>query len=326
MKLDEKIKTFIKSLNSNAPLNSCGKTLNGININGYKYPYKPLLILSICNCIEDVNKLFNNKIFINDKSPITKMYYDYLMNSEIMYEYLKTHNSKENWFLVFNNKVAKQVVSNLFEQPIKKLNSNGFWYFDRKEKWIMIKYEGSEQDKINLKNLLIIESYKTLKKCIPDFKDLSQKEFENYNNFWYQQMMVNELNLDEKVKTRKFQHIFRRVIFQRDNRCKICCLETPELLEAAHIKPFSKCTNDNERYSSDNGILLCKNHHKLFDEGYFTFTKDWKVVISNEYKENYEVDNNLLFKTFERCYEKELFNFPNNNEYTEFHNKYIYKN
>lgn len=116
------------------------------------------------------------------------------------------------------------------------------------------------------------------------------------------------------------------MIFQRDCKCKICCLETPELLEAAHIKAYSHCDNDNDRYSADNGILLCENHHKLFNQGYFTFTDEWNVKISDEFKNNYEIDCDLLFKTFERCYEKELSCYPNSNIYTSYHNKNIYKN
>lgn len=91
----------------------------------------------------DDDLLFDNKIYINESSPITKTYYDYLMNSDIMYEYLKTHNTKENWYLIFNNKVAKQVVFNLFDQPIPKLDSEGFWSYDKKEKWVMFSFDGS---------------------------------------------------------------------------------------------------------------------------------------------------------------------------------------
>jgi len=49
-------------------------------------------------------------------------------------------------------------------------------------------------------------------------------------------------------------------------RCAFCGVSIEELLEACHIKPWNEC-DDTERKDIKNIILLCRNHHKLFDSG-----------------------------------------------------------
>ena len=48
-------------------------------------------------------------------------------------------------------------------------------------------------------------------------------------------------------------------------RCAFCNLAAPEVLEAAHILPWADCQTDDERGDVANGLLLCANHHRLFD-------------------------------------------------------------
>ena len=56
------------------------------------------------------------------------------------------------------------------------------------------------------------------------------------------------------------------------------------VLEAAHIKPFALSGPT----STNNGLLLRSDLHKLFDLGYLTVTKDSHVEISKRIKEEYE--------------------------------------
>jgi putative restriction endonuclease len=77
------------------------------------------------------------------------------------------------------------------------------------------------------------------------------------------------------------QRIFRRVLLKTySGKCCICGLSIEELLEAAHIKPYQECTAD-EKISVNNGLLLCANHHKLFDNEILKISKEYKIMINN---------------------------------------------
>lgn len=59
--------------------------------------------------------------------------------------------------------------------------------------------------------------------------------------------------------------------------CWLCGRQVNELLEAAHIIPFSK----EGSFERDNGMLLCRNHHSLFDNNYFLIRTNGRVYINN---------------------------------------------
>ena len=72
-----------------------------------------------------------------------------------------------------------------------------------------------------------------------------------------------------------------------DYKCAFCGLSFIEALEAAHIVPWSKASSK-ERMSPNNGILLCANHHKLFDSGWVEISDDYKIKhIDENYQENH---------------------------------------
>lgn len=52
--------------------------------------------------------------------------------------------------------------------------------------------------------------------------------------------------------------------------CAVCGLSVKEALEAAHLRPKSKSGSDDPR----NGLLLCRNHHRMFDSFLFGIEPD----------------------------------------------------
>ncbi|MBA3074508.1 MAG: HNH endonuclease [Anaerolineae bacterium] len=69
-----------------------------------------------------------------------------------------------------------------------------------------------------------------------------------------------------------------------DRRCAVTSERTLPALEAAHIKPFA----ENGPLSVNNGVLLRRDLHALFDRGYLTITPEFKFEVSRKIKEEFE--------------------------------------
>jgi len=86
-------------------------------------------------------------------------------------------------------------------------------------------------------------------------------------------------------KVRLGQGAFRVLVTDAyTRRCSITGEKTLPVLEAAHIKPYSK----SGPHFISNGLLLRSDLHKLFDAGYITITKDYKVEVSKKIKEEFQ--------------------------------------
>jgi putative restriction endonuclease len=83
-----------------------------------------------------------------------------------------------------------------------------------------------------------------------------------------------------EVVQRRGQAIFKKKLLEDSAKCAICGIDESSLLIASHIKPW-KYSSDFERLDKYNGLLLCPNHDKLFDQGLITFTDEGSVIISS---------------------------------------------
>jgi putative restriction endonuclease len=89
---------------------------------------------------------------------------------------------------------------------------------------------------------------------------------------------------EQIIKPRIGQGAFKVLItdaYQR--RCAITGEKTLPVLEAAHIKPY----NLDGPHAINNGLLLRRDFHALFDRGYITIDKDLTVEVSHRIKEDF---------------------------------------
>ena len=92
------------------------------------------------------------------------------------------------------------------------------------------------------------------------------------------------------VRRRLHQQAFReRVLAAYRERCALCRLRHPELLDASHIVPDSEPGGE-PRVS--NGLSLCKLHHAAFDGYFLTVDPDYRIVVSQKLLE--EEDGPML--------------------------------
>ena len=82
------------------------------------------------------------------------------------------------------------------------------------------------------------------------------------------------------VQSRIGQGVFRQSLFDKyDGKCLITGIDHPKLLVASHIKPWA-VSNNHERLSAENGLLLSATYDRLFDSGLITFGKDGTLFYS----------------------------------------------
>lgn len=87
----------------------------------------------------------------------------------------------------------------------------------------------------------------------------------------------------ERSETKTLQAFYKDTLFHEFNhRCPICGIDLPHMLIASHIKPFRECAHIYEAIDHHNGLLLCRNHDYLFDQGYISFSACGSLMISKE--------------------------------------------
>ncbi|MEQ9437919.1 MAG: HNH endonuclease [Cyclobacteriaceae bacterium] len=119
---------------------------------------------------------------------------------------------------------------------------------------------------------------------LPYQSEKLRAEFENIPIEQLSQIEENELPVEGKVreqtvKVRVNQSFFRSTILAAyNNTCCITGLQTPELLIAGHIRPWS--IDKKNRVNPRNGIAINALHDKAFENGLLTITPEYIIKIS----------------------------------------------
>lgn len=123
-----------------------------------------------------------------------------------------------------------------------------------------------------------LKQYRMFRKTLPD-NYVSENEIE-------QSILVyGDVKPTERsalVKSRVGQGVFRGSLLTKyNNTCIVTGISCPKLLIASHIKPWA-VSNNEERLSVENGLLLSPTYDRLFDYGLITFTNDGKIIASSQ--------------------------------------------
>jgi putative restriction endonuclease len=124
-------------------------------------------------------------------------------------------------------------------------------------------------------------------------------------------------------KQRIYQDFFRRsVLSSHNNRCCISAVETPQLLVAGHIIPWSE--SEEHRLNPENGLALCVLFDQAFDCGLMTIDEQFKVVYSKRIK----TSTNVFLKASLLVYEGRKITLPNRfcprQEFLEWHRENLF--
>ncbi|WP_457967576.1 HNH endonuclease [Pseudomonas sp. R4-84] len=111
---------------------------------------------------------------------------------------------------------------------------------------------------------------------------VNEVEIEGENALQEQVLRSSDIPETEKqqlVRSRIGQGIFRMRVAQQEKRCRLTGVDNLAFLVASHIKPWRDSDNE-ERLSGSNGLLLSPHVDKLFDRGWISFSDDGRVLIS----------------------------------------------
>lgn len=85
------------------------------------------------------------------------------------------------------------------------------------------------------------------------------------------------------AKSRPNQARFRKEVLVQYERCAVSNVTLPEVLEAAHIRPFAYHGDD----GVENGLCLRVDIHQLFDAGHLRISTDGTIDLSNRARLDY---------------------------------------
>ena len=123
--------------------------------------------------------------------------------------------------------------------------------------------------------------------------------------------------IETLIKARLAQGKFRKDVLKLYPSCPLTGLDIEPLLIASHIKPWSKCNNE-ERLDPSNGLMLAPNIDALFDSGLITFETDGTIKISPkidpENQERLGISRDMKLKIE-----------PESEKYFEYHRNHVFQ-
>lgn len=158
----------------------------------------------------------------------------------------------------------------------------------------------------------LVKLYKNFPDNISETKDLiSKKQLEPFRLY-----EKNKKTVIQKSTARPNQGKFHfQVIKLYGQECAVCGINHKTVIEAAHILPKANNGSDHP----GNGIPLCANHHKLFDNHRFTIDINMQVLVSNgrpleELQIKYQDIKRLRYSPRREALAKRLSIFKKNNK------------
>ena len=218
--------------------------------------------------------------------------------------------------------------------PFIRLSSNGIWTFNNPQ--VIADYQGADPSSKYLRENAI-SGY---------FTEEIQKEFDNDPSLIIEIALETlETHFPESLHDdildsigflksgfiittkRKRDPAFReKVLIAYEYQCAICGFNVrlgnqPLAIEAAHIRWHQANGPDIE----ENGLALCSLHHKLFDLGAFTVSKDYNLQVSDRVNGTIGKQEWLLNFHNKKIREPQSNNYLPNPSYLNWHVKEVFK-
>jgi putative restriction endonuclease len=245
--------------------------------------------------VTPVNTKFIILFVTKDKQQALTQYNDYIDGNMLFWEGEEKHSSDKR--VVGANQSQDEI--HLF---YRETHHSPFVYFGKIALTDYQLRENAPSEFVFRINTLSseIDAFKEVKEHAAEYKTLAVTEQE--------QIVVSRLG----------QGSFRRNVIRLWGSCSVTGLQSVTLLRASHIKPW-KDSDNNERLTPYNGLLLIPDYDFLFDRGYISFKNNGNVIVSQRLSP-------FARKVFDARDDLQLRKvFPDNKEYLEFHRSEVFK-
>lgn len=130
-----------------------------------------------------------------------------------------------------------------------------------------------------------------------DLKELPEASLNVIKQMGIIDVVPTDMNLEKRIydgkETRLRSPRYTYNLFNKlgNKHCALCNCEIPELIQGAHILPVAAIkrmhsipieTRLEYALDGDNGLWLCENHHKMFDEGMISFDNHGGLLLRND--------------------------------------------
>lgn len=120
-------------------------------------------------------------------------------------------------------------------------------------------------------------------------------------------MTLEKTIFDGTISLRSPRYIYNLLEKLGSKHCALCNCEIPEIIQGAHIWPVADIKKENTMpfeeklkcaIDGENGLWLCENHHKMFDEHMISFNENGELLLLNglEHRHYHFIDEITPYK------------------------------
>lgn len=114
---------------------------------------------------------------------------------------------------------------------------------------------------------------------------------------------IGATQISQIINSRRGQGVFKANVRLIENACRVTKVTNPKHLIASHIKPWSK-SDDMEKLSGFNGLLLAPHIDHLFDKGFISFKENGNLIISTHLDtvviDQWKIEKNINVGSFRK--------------------------
>ena len=129
-----------------------------------------------------------------------------------------------------------------------------------------------------------------------DLKELPESSLKVIRHMGVIDIIPTDMTLEKRIYEKENSLRSPRYTYNLFNKlgnkhCALCNCQIPELIQGAHILPVAAIKKMhglsleqrlNLALDGDNGLWLCENHHKMFDEGMIFFDSSGRLLVEND--------------------------------------------
>jgi predicted restriction endonuclease len=92
---------------------------------------------------------------------------------------------------------------------------------------------------------------------------------------------IGDVERIQLLRMRRGQVVFKRNVMLHERFCRVTNVSDIRHLRASHIKPW-RISDDREKLSGSNGLLLAPHIDHLFDQGWISFGDKEEIMVSSK--------------------------------------------